>query len=260
MSPAIFRVLLAVTIFWLFLIAGVTVQAQPGYSSLKSVHFEAKYQKGVTEQEVQKTLQYLEVEYEYLVKTLGLELKKPLEVRMYGAVGPFLEQSKQSKPWRLAIYQRNVLHLQPVKELAKQQLSEKNLSFELALAVLEQVRMHGCPRWICEAFAVYHSGLITELEMPIGMKTSAFADLDQQLQQFTIPPKRDDVLYILGQTMLYFVENFGDEKTMRFYKEFDGSKSTETLFRLHFGQDMKEIEKNWSAEMNSRLKPFKQKE
>lgn len=254
------RVFLIAIIVFVIQMMGLSVHAQPGYSSLKSVHFEARYQKGVTEEEAKKTLDYLESEHEYFVKTLRLELKKPLEVRLYGAVGPYLEQSKQSRPWRLAVYQKNVLHVQPLKELTRQQMFEKSLSYELSLAVLEQARMQGCPRWMCEAFAVYHSGMITDLEAPMGMNISAFADVDQQLQQFAVPPRRDDVLYVLGQTMQYFVEQFGEEKALSLFAAFDGSRSTADAFKAHFGREMKEIEQSWSTEMNSRLKPFKRKE
>ncbi len=259
-STTMLRMSLIAIMLSVMLLMRSSVHAQPGYSSLKSVHFEAKYQKGVTEEEAKMTLEYLESEHEYFVKTLGLELKKSLEVRLYGAVGPYLEQSKQSKPWRLAVYQKNVLHVQPLKELARQHMFEKCLSYELSLAVLEQARMQGCPRWMCEAFAVYHSGMITDLEAPMGMSISAFADVDQQLQQFAVPPRRDDVLYVVGQTMQYFVEKFGEDKALSLFAAFDGSQSTLNVFKAHFGRDMKEIEQSWSTEMNSRLKPFKRKE
>ena len=121
----------------LFLFLG-KAESQPGFSLLQSVHFAVYYQKDITDSEAQKSADYLEKDYSYMVDKLGMELRSPLTVRIYGAVGSYLSGTKQRYPWRLALYQRRILHVQPVKVLMEKDQFEKALSYELAVALLEQ--------------------------------------------------------------------------------------------------------------------------
>ncbi len=233
--------------------------AQPGFSSLTTVRFEVKYQRGITVEDAKKVADYLQADYDYLSKKLSLDLSHVLEVRIYDTRGKYLEATKQNKAWRPAIFLRGILHVQPVTDPAAQSTIEKGLSYELSVALLEQTAGNGVPRWLRESFAVYHSGMMPDLSPPVGTKVSAFADLDQDIQQYPVPPRRYDVQFLLGQTMKHFVEQFGEEKAFSIFKAFDGAHSIEETFQKHFGVEYASIEKTWSAYIASQTESFRKK-
>jgi hypothetical protein len=249
---------LASAVFISLVLRGAAI-AQEAFSTVSTVHFEVKYQRGVTEDAAKKTADFLQKEYEFMSNQLGLDLKKKLEVRIYDTIGKYLSKTNQRKAWRGAIYWRHILHLQPVEALEARKIFEQSLSYELALAVLEQTSGKGCRRWLQEAYAVYHSGEMTNLTPPIGTKLSAFSDLDQDIQQYPNPPQREDVHYILGATMKFFVEQYGEEKTFGLFKKFDGMTTTETLFKKQFKQEFRTIERTWANYIDSLTESFKNK-
>lgn len=231
----------------LFLHASLNVaSAQGGFTSLKTVHFDVQYPSSVTVDDAKKVADYLQSEYEYLNAKLGIDLKKRVEVRVYESVGRYMAESKQGKPWRGAIYSRGALHVQPVGALTARKMLEQALSFELAALVLEEAGRKGCPRWLREAFAVYHSGEMANLTAPTGVKVAYFSDLDQDIQQFPEPPQRDDVHYVLGMTMKFFIERFGEDAGVSVFKSFDGATSFEEVSRKVFKRDPEVIEREWA--------------
>jgi hypothetical protein len=125
-------------------------------------------------------------------------------------------------------------------------LFEQSLSYELALAILAQTSGKGCPRWLQESYAVYHSGEMANYTAPIGTKLAAFSDLDQDIQQYPNPPQRNDVHFILGSTMKFFVEQYGEGKAFGVFKVFNGMTSLEDVFKKHFKREFRTIERTWS--------------
>ena len=104
---------------------------------------------------------------------------------------------------------------------------------------------------------MYHSGIMADLSPPAGAHATAFVDLDQDLQQFSSTPKRGDVLYVLGRTMQYFVETFGEEKMLQIFRQFNGARSVRSVFKSTFGQDFKTIEQAWSSYLDAHVTPLK---
>jgi hypothetical protein len=233
------------------------MKAQPGFSSLMTVNFDVKYQRGVEEPDARRIADYLQAEYEFLSRKLGLAIEKRVEVRIYSSVGKYLEATNQQTPWRSVVLTRNAIHMQPVQELMKKREFEKFLTFELSLAVLEQTAGLGCPRWLREACGVYHSGLMTDLRPPTGGKTGSFTDLDQDLQTYTTPPRRDDILYLVGETFTFFVESYGEEKAFGLFKSFDGTKSAESVIQTAFEKDYADIEREWAVHIATKVEPVK---
>jgi len=235
------------------------VHAQGSFSSVTTVHMNVEYQPGVSEADARKVAEYLQNDYNYLSDKLGLDFKKRLDVRIYDSVGKFLTATNQKRPWRGALYARGVLHLQPVQALSQRGIFEQALSYELAVAVLDQTSGKGCPRWLRESFAVYHSGEMAKLTIPIGAKLSYFSDLDQDVQQYSDPPQRDDVHYVLGQTMKFFVEKFGEDKAFKIYKSFNGMTPIEEIFKKAFKQEFRTIERTWSNFIAAQTDTFKKR-
>jgi len=128
---------------------------------------------------------------------------------------------------------------------------EQSLSFELSFLMLDSASARGCPRWLRESFAVYHSGEMTELSPPASTKLHYFSDLNEDIQQSPYPPQSDDVHYMLGMTMRFFVDKFGEEKAFGVFKAFNGSQSVEDVFKNTFGAPFEEIEKAWSGYMTA---------
>jgi hypothetical protein len=233
------------------------VHSQPGFTSIATVRLDVKYQRGVGEAAARKVAEYLQSDYEYLSTTLGLDLGSRLEVRIYDSQGKYLDATGQKTPWRFACFHGGKIHVQPVSVLEKERAFEKALSYELALALLDQTARKGCPAWLREAYAVYHSGIMSDLTAPVGTRVNSFGDLDENLQQQKTPPRRLDVLYLLAQTMKYFVDQYGEEKTLGVYKAFTGTLSTEKVMAAHFGVEAAVMEKGWSEYIASHSQPFR---
>jgi hypothetical protein len=233
--------------------------AQETFSTVSTVHIDVKYQPGVTEEDAKKVADFLQKEYQFISDQLGLDLKKKLETRVYDTVGKYVTKTNQRMSWRGAIYWRGILHIQPVEALETRKIFEQALSYELSLAVLEQTSGKGCPRWLQEAYAVYHSGEMTNLTMPIGTKLAAFSDLDQDIQQYPNPPQREDVHFILGSTMKFFVEQYSEGKAFGVFKMFNGMTPLETVFKKQFKQEFRTIERTWANFIDSQTESFKNK-
>jgi hypothetical protein len=239
------ELLLAVTLVSILSVPSVA-RGQENFSTISTVYFDVKYQQANTEQDVRKLVDFLLKERKAIVDRLGFDEKKKLEVRVYESVGKFLSESNLQRPWRVAYYARGVLHVQPLKALMMRNLFEVPLSYELSLAILERVTEKGCPRWLAESFAVHQSRELANLTPPIGAKLAAFSDLNQDIQTHPAPPQRDDVHYVLGQTMMFFVVRYGEAKAFGVFKEFDGSKSVESVFKKSFNEEFSAVEKAWA--------------
>ena len=240
-----------------FFAAPGSVYAQGAFSAITTVHMNVEYQPGVSEADARKVADYLQNDYNYISDKIGLDFKKRLEVKIYDSVGKFLSATNQKKPWRGAVYARGVLSLQPVQALVQRGIFEQSLSYELAVALLDQTSGKGCPRWLRESFAVYHSGEMADLSVPIGAKLSYFSDLDQDIQQYPDPPQREDVHFVLGQTMKFLVEKFGEEKAFKVYKAFNGTTPVEDIFKRIFKQEFRTIERTWSNFIAAQTDIFK---
>ncbi len=242
----------------LVLFSSVVVWAQSGFNSMKTVHIDVRYQRDVSEEDASVTVEYLQNDYSYLSDKLGLDFKKRLEVRIYDTVGKYLRETKQNRPRRGAIYRRGVIHMQPVQALVTRKIFEQTLSYELASALLDLTARKGCPRWLRESFTVYHSGEMAKLSVPIGAKLGYFSDLDQDIQQYPQPPQRDDVHYVLGLTMKYFIEQYGEDKAFSVYKAFNGITPINSVFKKVFKKNFETIERTWANYIAAETEKFKE--
>jgi hypothetical protein len=232
-------------------------KAQDLFATLSSPNFDVRYLRGVEAAEAQKALDFLQAEYKDVTAKLGIEPKKKIEVRIYDNVGRYLAEAGMKKPWRGAIYLRGVIYSQPVRALVQRGIFESSLRFELCKAILEVAGERGCPLWLRECFAVYHTGTFREYTAPLGAKISAFSDLNQDIQSYPDPPQLEDVHYMLGQTMNYFIQKYGEKKTFSLFREFDGMRGLESVFKRVLGQDVATVEKGWSKFIAYHTTPFK---
>lgn len=230
------------------------VRAQDTFSSISSVYFAMKYQGGVQEEDVRSVLDYLQGERATIIREVGLDSAKKIEVRIYNSVGRFLAGAGVKQPWRGAYYLKDVLHVQPVQALEQRGILEPAISYELAMAYLDAARRKGCPQWLQEAYAVYFSGEMKTLSKPLGVNLSSFSDLNQDIQQYPNPPQRADVHFVLGQTMKFFIDKYGEPKAYGLFRAFDGMSSVETVFKRVFGEEYHIIERAWAGSVNSSQK------
>lgn len=227
------------------------------FGTLSSSHFDVRFQRGVSQEDARKVMDFLQAEYTALARDLGLDMKGKLDVRVYESVGKYVSETGLSRPWRAAIFSKGVLHLQPVAALLARKLFEKAITYELAMAFLEQPGRKGCPRWLMESFATYYSGETAGMTAPIGARLSAFSDLNQDIQEYPNPPQRDDVHYILASTMTFFVEKYGENRAFRLFREFNGLTPVDKVFRKVFNSEYTSIEKGWAKYIASRTSSFK---
>lgn len=239
-----------------FIVRGMAL-GQETFSKISTVHVDVQYQRGISQEEAQRVADFLQKEYSVISDQVGIDLKKKLEVRIYDTIGKYLSKTNQRRPWRGAIYWRGELHMQPVGALETRHIFEQSLLYELALAILDQTSGKGCPRWLQESYAVYHSGEMANLTPPIGTKLAAFSDLDQDIQEYPNPPQREDVHYILGATMKFLVEQYGESKAFGVFKVFNGMTSIEGVFKKEFKQEFRTIERTWANFIESQAEAFK---
>jgi len=247
----------SVWIALLLICASRTMDAQEMFSAISSAHFDIKYQGTTSEDDVRALLEFLERDYDAVIADLGLDSTLRLEVRLYASVGRYLSALNLRQAWRGAKYQRGVLHLQPIEELLKARILETSIGFELATALLEDAWTRGCPPWLRTAYAVYHSGALRTLSPPMGVRVRSFADLDQELQERTSPPDLDDLHYVLGQTMMFFIQRYGTTKAFGVFSAFDGERPVEEVFASVFGAPYEEIETRWHQHLTSVLPELK---
>jgi hypothetical protein len=233
-------------------IAFVPARSQDTFSSISTVYFDVKYQYGQAENEVRNFLDHLQNERATILQQLGIDSVKKIDVKIYSSVGRFLVGAGIKQSWRGAIYTKEVLHLQPIQALVQRGIVEESVSYELALAMLDPVKRRGCPEWLCEAYAVHHSGEMKRYTPPYGVRLASFSDLNQDIQEYPNPPQRNDVHYILGETMQFFIDRYGQEKAFGLYKEFDGMRSVETVFKKHFNEEYGAVERAWASGITTR--------
>jgi hypothetical protein len=219
---------------------------------ISTPQFDVTYPRTVAEADVRTLATYLQRRCGDIQRTLGIPMARRIEVRVHESVGAYLADTRLPKPWRGAYYARGVLHIQPIQALRQRGIFERVLSFELAEAYLEPVVEKGCPRWLREAFAVAFCGELGDLTPPIGAKLASFSDLNQDLQVYQEPPQRDDVHFILGHTFRFFQRTYGNDKVALIFKEFDGTKSIETVLRKVLALDYGAVEKAWSKDIQAK--------
>lgn len=241
----------------LLLGASASMSAQEAFLTLRTSSLDVRYMRGVPEADARRAAEYLQSETDSITRQLQLTPKKRIEVRIYDNVSRFLAESGLKKPWRGAYFVRGVLHCQPVQALLQREIFEPSLASEISRAILQGAGEQGCPLWLRESYAAYRVGAFRSMSAPIGARLTAFADLNQDIQSYPDPPQRDDVQYMLGQTMSFFVITYGEAKAMSLFADFDGTRGVETVFRRVLGQEYASVEKAWAGHIAARSAPFK---
>ncbi len=236
---------------------GTAARAQETYASINTLHFLVKYQRGVAESDVRKLVDYIQNDYSYLSGKLGIDLPRKIEVRVYESVGKFLEEANMKQDWRIAYYSHGILYVRPPRAVTPRRMLDRAISYELVLALLEQKADKGCPRWLIESFAVNHTGEMQDLTPAQNVRFTSFADLNQDIQEYDSPPQRDDVHYLLGKTMKFFLARYGEQKVFSVFRQFDGTTTVEKAFKKVFGQEYADIEKAWADYLAANTTPFR---
>ena len=249
--------LLATALGLVLIGAPVSVTAQEAFVTLRTSSLDVRYMRGVPEADARRAAEYLQAETDSITRQLKLTPKRRIEVRIYDNVSRFLAESGLKKPWRGAYFVRGILHCQPVQALLQREIFEQSLTSEIARAILQGVGEQGCPLWLRESYAAHRVGAFRTASAPIGARLTAFADLNQDIQSYPDPPQRDDVQYMLGQTMNFFVTTYGEAAAMSLFADFDGTRGVETVFRRVLGQEYAAVEKAWAGHIAEQSAPFK---
>jgi len=229
--------------------------AQGGTATLKGDKVDLIYPRDAKEDEVRNLLEFLQSDRRTVLGQLGLTYEKMVQARTYESVSRFQAEAGLKQPWRGALYAKNVLHIQPVQALIQRRIYETTLAYEMAYLLLEPVTAKGCPRWLREAYAVHHSGVLPKLTPAVGANLASFADLDQDIQENPNPPGRDDVQFILGTTMKFFVDRYGQEKTFQLFRDFDGKSPVEAVFNRVLGEQYSSVETAWAQHIRALSAP-----
>ncbi len=232
------------------------LSAQEPYDSVTGAQIDVFYQSGVPRSDAEAVLAFLERDGQRLASRLGMPSPQHVEVRIHASTGKFMSETSTRDPWRGSKLVKGVLHVQPVQQLRRDGKLNMWLSAGFVEAFLDSSVRRGCPLWLREAFAAQWAGETAGLKPPRGFKLSSFSDLVQIMQDNPEPPRRDDVRFVLAQTMKFFMKKYGTRKSYAVFGKFDGSTTVETLFKKHFGDDYTAIERSWSKYVMS-LIPMK---
>lgn len=240
-SRAIIRFLASLVLVLTF--TAVTA-GQAKFSTIHSAHFDIRYIQGVTEADARQILGFLQTDYDTLGSQLGLGIKEKVETRLYDSPGRYRSDVNAGKNVLSASYVGGVMY---ILTTAPPQGLEKAMRYQLAMAFLGQTAQRSCPEWLREAFAVYHSGIMSDLTPPGSVTVASFSDLTQDLAEARTPSDRNDVNYVLGRTMQFLIERYGMAKAFGVFKEFDGVLPVDKIFKKAFGEESTDVEKAWST-------------
>lgn len=229
--------------------------AQGGTATLKGDKVDLIYPRDAKENEVRNLLEFLQNDRRTILAQLGLSSEKTVQARTYESVSRFQTEAGLKQPWRGAFYAKGILHIQPVQALIQRGIYETSLAYETAIVLLEPVAAKGCPRWLREAYSVHHSGVLPRLTPAVGASLASFADLDQDIQEHPNPPGRDDVQYVLGTTMKFLIDTYGQEKAYQLYRDFDGKTPVDGVFKRILGEPYAAVEAAWAARIRALSAP-----
>jgi hypothetical protein len=236
-------ILVFVVVFVALAVLPPPAVSQGNYQTIQSAHFKVRYMPDIPEAEAQRVAAFLQEDYDTLKSQLGLDLTKTLEVRMYDSPARFRSEINMGREVLPAVYVRGILHvLEPVPPEGL----DVALRYQLARVFLEQTGKYSCPIWLREAFAVFHSGKMRDLSPPASVTVSAFSDLTQDLEEAQTPVERNDVDFVLGRTMEFFVQKYGEQKSFSVFKEFAETPTEAKVFKKVFGDEFPDIEKRWA--------------
>jgi hypothetical protein len=259
MTRSPFRLFLIATITAALTVIGASGPAlsQELFVTIRTSALDIRFMRGVQEEDARHASEYLQAEYDSITHQLQVAPKKRIEVRIYDNVGRYLAESGLKKPWRGAYYVKGVLHCQPVQALIQREIFDQSLTSEIARGILQSAGEQGCPLWLRESYAAYRTGSFRKMSAPVGAKLTAFSDLNQDIQAYPDPPQRDDVQYMLGQTMNFFILAYGETKAFSLFADFDGTRGAESVFRRVLGQEYGIVEKAWASHIATHTAPFK---
>jgi hypothetical protein len=229
--------------------------AQGGTATIKGDNVELIYPRDAKEHEVRNLLEFLQADRRAILTQLGLVSARTIQARTYESVGRYQSESGQKQAWRGAVYAKGVLHIQPIQALVQRSIYETSLAYEMAMVLLDAAAAKGCPRWLRESYAVHHSGVLPKLTPAVGASLASFADLDQDIQEHASPPGREDVQYVLGMTMKFFIDRYGAEKAYRLYRDFDGKTTVDGVFKRVLGEPYATVEGAWAEHIRSLSAP-----
>lgn len=229
--------------------------AQGGTATVKGEKIELIYPRDAKENDVRNLLEFLQTDRRMILSQLGLANDRTVKARTYESVSRFQSEAGQKHPWRGALYAKGILHIQPVQALIQRGIYEASLTYEMAMVMLEPAAAKGCPRWLRESYAVHHSGVLPRLTPAVGASLASFADLDQDIQEHPNPPARDDVQYVLGTTMKFLVDRYGEAKAYQLFREFDGKTPEDGVFKRVLGEPYAAVEVAWAEHIRALSAP-----
>jgi len=246
------RIRQVIAVFMIVVGTCALCHGQESFSDLTTPHFRIRFQEGVLGTKARFVGDYLEQDFGYLRKALGLEPGRIIEFRLYGTQAAFRTGTRNRQAHEVE-FERGIVHVAPVGLLERNGVLAQILSYGLSRAMLEQSTHNGAPGWLAGSFAVYHSGMMADLPVPAGRRVSEFSDLTQELQEASGSSEMDRVNYLLGMTMKFFVDTFGEEQAFGLFAAFDGRTGIGTVFEERLQRPYEEVQRLWDSYLSDAL-------
>jgi len=217
-------------------------------------HFIIKYENGNASVDVQHVAEILEASYIMLTTKYHLPIpQNKIDVRIYAST-PYYTQAVKVKWWFGAIYQRGTIHLQPPAILQKRGILETTLTHELVHAFLDNASLNGLPLWLNESAAVYFSGEMNRLKIPTSPGVRHFHDLERKIRTARSKTELDKTYYLLGLTMKFFIEEYGEGSVQALLNSFEQPQVIENVFNYALGEDYQTVERKWFQHVQMKIR------
>jgi hypothetical protein len=217
-------------------------------------HFIIKYENGVAQGDVQTVADILEMSYATLTSRRQMPLRQNrIDVSIHAST-PHYVQSAKVKWFMGGIYRDNTIHLQPPAVLQKRGILETTLTHELVHALLDDASHHGLPLWLNESAAVYFSGEMNRLKIPASLGVSRFHDLEKRIRTARSKSELDKTYYLLGLTMKFFIEEYGESKVQAVLSSFQQPQVIENVFNYTLGEDYQTVERKWLQHVRMKIR------
>ncbi len=226
---------------------------QKNFEVLKSKNFIIKYEKGISQSQVNPVMSDLEIQFKNWNKRLGLVPTKAdgIEVRIYKNENRYFRESG-SLLKEEGFYSKGIIHLAPPSTLDKKGNRMNVLSRVVALSLLSAANDNGCPAWLAEAYGIYAGGDLRKYGTPLQVRSSNFGDMQQE---FTQVRKEKDMINFyakLAEVIKFLNDRYGTQKVDSLFTVFDGIKTFEKVFEQAFSEKYDKIEKAWGEAIRNR--------
>ncbi|MDZ7290493.1 MAG: hypothetical protein ONB44_20145 [candidate division KSB1 bacterium] len=182
-----------------------------------------------------------------LTEKYRLVFSTPIEIHLTQTTAEFCQRTG-SAWWQGAIYQDHVIYIQPVRVLQERGILETTLRHELTHQLLDETTRGNCPRWLCEALAIFNSGEIVTLKpapQKFRKEELTWKQLNRHLKTIKNKEESERIYFQLYHLGRFFEQNFASNQISALMTLLGEGMPFEQACQQAFGSNARKIEQRW---------------